>query len=182
MMIHHVSFGVSKPGRVAQVLAELTGATAMRAPTPPFPHGAWFVLAGDDRGSFLEILPATAVFDPDAPLGLKQRPATFAPGSSHVLISTIKSNGEIEAIAKREGWRSQEVDTGLFKIVKVWIDETVLVELFAEGEAQRYIDAFGASGMATLENKLRDLETKLGSALAEKLPPQVLAKALGTPA
>lgn len=96
MIIHHVSFGVSKPGRVAQVLAELTGATAMRAPTPPFPHGAWFVLAGDDRGSFLEILPATAVFDPDAPLGLNHRPATFAPGSSHMLISTIKSSGEIE--------------------------------------------------------------------------------------
>jgi hypothetical protein len=181
MMIHHVSFGVSKPGRVAQVLAELTGATAMRAPTPPFPHGAWFVLAGDDRGSYLEILPATAVFDPDAPLGLKHRPATFPRGSSHVLISTIKSSGEIEAIAKREGWRSQEVETGLFKIVKVWIDETVLVELFAEGEAQRYIDAFGASGMATLENKMRDLETTLGSALAEKLPPQVLAAALGNP-
>jgi hypothetical protein len=181
MMIHHMSFGVSNPGRVAQVLAELTAAIAMRAPTPPFPHGAWFVLAGDDRGSFLEILPATAVFDPDAPLGLKQRPANFAPGSGHVLISTIKSSGEIEAIAKREGWRSQEVETGLFKIIKVWIDGTVLVELFAEGEAQRYIDAFGAPGMATLENKLRDLETTLGSALAEKLPPQVLAEALGNP-
>jgi hypothetical protein len=80
----------------------------MRAPTPPFPHGAWFAVAGDDRGSFLEILPATAVFDPDAPLGLRQRPANFAPGSGHVLISTIKSSGEIETIAKREGWRSQE--------------------------------------------------------------------------
>jgi hypothetical protein len=179
MMIHHVSFGVSDPGRVAHVLAEITGATAMRAPTPPFPHSAWFVVAGDDRGSFLEILPATAVFDPDAPLGLRHRPATFAPGSGHVLISTTKRTGEIEAIAKREGWRSQEVETGLFKIVKVWIDGTLLVELFAKGEAQRYIDAFGASGMSTLEDRLRDLETTLGSALAEKLPPQVLAEALG---
>ena len=139
------------------------------------------MLAGDDRGSFLEILPATAVFDPDAPLGLKQRPANFAPGSGHVLISTIKGRDEIEAIAKREGWRSQEVETGLFKIVKVWIDGTVLVELFAEGEVQRYIDAFGAPGMATLHNKLRDLETKLGSALAQKLPPHVLSEALGSP-
>jgi hypothetical protein len=181
MMIHHMSFGVSKPKRVAKVLAELTGATAMRAPTPPFPHGAWFVLAGDDRGSFLEILPATAVFDPDAPLGLRQRPANFAPGSGHVLISTIKSSGEIEAAAKRQGWRTQEVETGLFKIVKVWIDGTVLVELFADGEARRYIDAFGGPGMATLESKLRDLEMTLGRALAEKLPPEVLAQALGNP-
>jgi hypothetical protein len=181
MMIHHMSFGVSNPKRVAQVLAELTVATAMRAPTPPFPHGAWFVMAGDDRGSFLEILPATAVFDPDAPLGLKQRPANFSPASSHVLINTVKSSEEIEAIAKREGWRSQEVETGLFKIVKVWIDSTVLVELFADGEAQRYIEAFGAAGMATLDGKLRDLETRLAGALAQKLPPQVLAEAFGQP-
>jgi hypothetical protein len=34
-------------------------------------------MAGDDRGSFLEILPATTVLDPVAPLGLRQRPATF---------------------------------------------------------------------------------------------------------
>jgi hypothetical protein len=182
MMIHHMSFGVSDPKRVAQVLAELTGATPMRAPTPPFPHGAWFVLAGDDRGSFLEILPATAVFDPDAPLGLKQRHANFAPGSGHVLISTLKTSEEIEAIARREGWLSQEVETGLFRIVKLWIDGTVLVELFASGEEQRYIEAFGAAGMATLDGRLRDLETKLAEALAQKLPPQVLAAALGQPA
>jgi hypothetical protein len=182
MMIHHMSFGVSYPKRVAEVLAEITGATAMRAPTPPFPHGAWFVLAGDDRGSFLEILPATAVFDPDAPLGLRQRPASFAPGSGHVLVSTVKSSEEIEAIAKREGWRSQEVETGLFKIVKLWIDGTVLVELFAKGEADRYIQAFGAPGIATLDGTLRDLETKLADALGEKLPPHVLAEALGQPA
>lgn len=181
MMIYHMSFGVSDPKRVAHVLAELTGATAMRAPTPPFPHGAWFVLAGDDRGSFLEILPATAVFDPDAPLGLKQRPATFEPVNAHVLINTVKSSKEIAAIAKREGWRSQEVETGLFRIVKLWIDGTVLVELFAKGEASRYVETFGAPGMATLEGKLRDLETRMASVLASKMTPQVLAEALGEP-
>lgn len=105
----------------------------------------------------------------------------FVPGSGHVLISTVKNSEEIEAVAQREGWRSQEVETGLFKIVKLWIDGTVLVELFAKGEAQRYIDAFGASGMATLEDRLRNLETTLGKALADKLPPQVLAEALGQP-
>jgi hypothetical protein len=181
MMIHHMSFGVSDPKRVAQVLAELTGAIAMRAPTPPFPHGAWFVLAGDDRGAFLEVLPATAVFDPDAPLGIRQRPATFAPSSGHVLVSTIKTSEEILAIADHEGWRAQEVETGLFKIVKLWIDGAVLVELFAKGEAQRYIEVFGAAGMAALDGKLRDMERTLGTALAKKLPQQVLAEALGTP-
>lgn len=182
MMIHHVSFGVGDPDRVARVLAELTGATAMRAPTPPFPHGAWFVVAGDDRGTSLEILPATAVFDPDAPLGLRQQSANFAPGSSHVLISTIKSCEEIVTIAEREGWHSQQVETGLFEIVKIWIDGNTLVELFARGEAERYIEAFGAPGMATLDSKLRDLESKLTGVLAQKLSPQVLTEAFGQPA
>ena len=66
--------------------------------------------------------------------------------------------------------------------MKLWIDDTVLVELFARGEEQRYIEAFGAPGMATLDARLRDLETKLAGALAQKLPPQVLAEALGRPA
>lgn len=178
-MIHHASFGVSDPERVAQALAELTGATAMRAPSPPFPHGAWFVLAGDDRGSLLEILPATAVFDPDAPLGLRRRPAVFEPVGTHVLVGTIRGAEEIEAIAAREGWRSQQVETGLFRIVKIWIDGTVLVELFAEGEAGRYVDTFGASGMATLQGKLRDLEAKMAAMLAAKTSPEQIREILG---
>ncbi len=178
-MIHHVSFGVSDPGRVAHVLAELTGATAIRAPSPPFPYGAWFVIAGDDHGSFLEVLPATTVLDPDSPLGIRQRPATYEPVTAHVLVSSVVSGEVIEAVAKREGWRAQPVDTGLFRIVKLWIDRTVLVELFAKGEATRYVETFGKAGMATLEGKLRDLEGKMASVLSATMTPEQLGAALG---
>lgn len=178
-MIHHVSFGVRDPHRVAQVLAGLTQATAVRAPTPPFPHGAWLLVAGDAQGSFLEILPVTAVFDPNAPLGIRQRPATFEPVSAHVLISAAVGAEEIRAAAAREHWRAEEVETGLFKLVKLWIDGNVLVEFLAKGEADRYVETFGASGMASLDGKLRDLEAKLPAALSQKLPPEVLAEALG---
>ena len=178
-MIHHMSFGVRDPDRVAHVLGELTGATAMRAPTPPFPRGAWLVVAGDTRGSFLEILPATSVFDPDAPLGIRQRPATFEPVSAHVLIGAAVGAAEIRAAAAREGWPAAEVETGLFKIIKLWIDGTFLVEVLAKEEADRYVAAFGPAGMASLDRKLRDLEVKLAGALSQKLPPEVLADALG---
>jgi hypothetical protein len=63
-MIHHMSFGVSEPKRVADVLVELTGKTAMRAPSPPFPSGTWFVIAGDDKGTLPETVRAMAVLDP----------------------------------------------------------------------------------------------------------------------
>lgn len=178
-MIHHMSFGVADPARVARALAELTGATAIRAPTPPFPHGAWFLVAFDDRGSFLEILPATTVLDPDAPLGLRQRPARPEPVSAHVLVSSIASREEIETVARREGWRVEEVETGLFRIMKLWIDGAVLVELFARGEAARYVETFGHAGRATLEGKLRDLEAKMAAALAAKMSPGQLKAIFG---
>jgi hypothetical protein len=180
-MIHHASFGVRDPHRVASVLAELVDATPLPAPTPPFPYGAWLVLSGDAQGSFLEILPAATVFDPDAPLGMRQRPATFDPVTTHVLVSATADSETIHAAAGREGWRTQEVETGLFRIVKLWIDGNVLVELLPKGEEGRYLEAFGATGLPTLEGKFRDLQAKLASALSQKLPPQMLAEALGTP-
>lgn len=178
-MIHHVSFGVSDPERVARALAELTGAVARRAPSPPFPHRTWFVTMSDDRGSLLEVLPATTALDPDAPLGLRQRPAPFQPSSTHVLISSCATVEEIEAVAVREGWRAQRVNTGRFAIVKLWIDRVVLVELFARGEAARYVALFGAEGAAFLDDELRAMETETKAMLESKLNPAQLEAALG---
>ena len=180
-MIHHMSFGVKDTARVARVLAELLGATAVRAPTPPFPYGAWLVCAGDAHGTFLEIVPATSVFDPDAPLGVRQRQARLEPGSAHVLVGTSLTAEAIVGIAAREGWRTQEVETGLFRIVKLWVEDVTLVEFLAAGEAPRYEEAFGTAGLPVLDRRLRELETSLGAALAANLPPEVLVEALGRP-
>ncbi len=178
-MIHHASFGVREPERVAHVLAGLMQAMPVRAPTPPFPSGAWLVVAGDAHGSFLEILPATSVFDPDAPLGIRQRPAAFEPAGTHVLVSAAVSSEAIRAAAERDGWRAEEVETGLFRIIKLWIDGNVLVEFLAKGEAERYVDAFGASGIASLDGKLRAFEKELAEDLSKKLPTAVLTQAMG---
>ncbi len=180
-MIHHMSFGVRDTHRVAHVLAELLGATAVRAPTPPFPHGAWLVCAGDAHGTFIEIVPATTVFDPDAPLGVRQGPEIHRTSAAHVLVGSPLPAIAIQEVASREGWAAQEVETGLFKIVKLWIEDVILVEFLPEGETQRYIDAFGSKGMASLEGKLRALEKDLAAVLSSKLPPELLAEALGTP-
>lgn len=180
-MIHHMSFAVRDTSHVAHVLAELMGATAVRAPTPPFPYHAWLVCFGDAHGSFLEIVPEGSVFDPDAPLGVWQRPGKVKPGSAHVLVGSPLSGEAIRMVASREGWRAQEVETGLFKIVKLWVEDTVLVEFLAAGEVRRYTDAFGEAGMASLDTRLRELEATLATALAGKLPPEVLTEALGRP-
>lgn len=179
-MIHHASFGVREPQRVARVLAGLMHATPVRAPTPPFPSGAWLIVAGDAHGSFIEILPATSVFDPEAPLGIRQRPAAFEPAGTHVLVSAEVTSETIRAAAEREGWRAEEVETGLFRVIKLWIDGNILVEFLAKEERERYVEAFGAAGMSSLNGKLRDLEAKLAAAFSQKYPPDVLTEALGS--
>jgi hypothetical protein len=181
-MIHHMSFGARDTSRVAHALAGMLGATALRAPTPPFPHGAWLVVTGDDHGTFLEIVPATTVFDPQAPLGVRQVAEVHRPNAAHVLIGSPLDSQTLQALATDEGWPVQEVETGLFKIVKVWVEGHLLVEFLARGEAGRYTDAFGSKGMPSLDGKLRALEQELDAVLASKLTPQMLAEALGTPA
>lgn len=180
-MIHHMSLGVRDPFHVAHVLAGLTGASAIRAPSPPFPYGAWFVVAGDDRGSLLELLPASTVLAPDAPLGVRQRLSGVQPGNAHVLVRAAVDSAAIEAVAAIEGWPMQEVETGLFRVLKLWIDGVTLIEFLTGSEAERYVDAFGAHGLASLDGRLRDMEAELAPALTAKLPPRVLADALGHP-
>jgi len=174
-----MSFGVREPERVARVLAELMAATALKAPTPPFPHGAWFVVVGDAHGSLLEILPAAAVFDPNAPLAFRQRTPTFEPVSAHVLVSAAVESAAIQTTAAREGWGFQEIETGLFKVMKVWIDGNVLVEFLTKTELERYAEAFGTTGLPSLDGKFRDMEAKLATAFAQKLSPKMLEDSLG---
>jgi hypothetical protein len=176
-----MSFGARDTARVAEVLAQMLDATALRAPTPPFPYGAWLVCAGDEHGTFLEIVPATTVFDPKAPLGVLQGPEVHRPNAAHVLIGSPLDSQSLLKRAADEGWPAQEVETGLFKIVKVWVEGHLLVEFLADGEAGRYADAFGHKGMPSLDGKLRAMEQELGAVLATKLSPQMLAEALGEP-
>ena len=108
-------------------------------------------------------------------------PAQADVGSAHVLVSSPLSAEAIHEGASRAGWRAQDVETGLFKIVKVWVEDVMLVELLAQGEADRYIETFGAAGMASLDGKLRSLEKELAVVLASKLSPEMLTEAIGTP-
>ena len=160
-MLHHASFNARDPQNVARVLAEMLGATVIRAPSPPFPSGSWFVCYGDSGGSFLEVLPWGSVLDPETQFGVghdeDMRPRTGA----HVLVSTPHTLEVIEAAAAREGWRSQVVDARLFKIVKIWIENATLVELLPPEMAVTYLETFGTAGLPALDAKLRKLEAPL---------------------
>jgi hypothetical protein len=63
-MIFHTSFNAHAPEFAARTLAGLLGATAIRAPAPPFPEASWFVCVGNSDGSLIEILPWGATREP----------------------------------------------------------------------------------------------------------------------
>lgn len=114
-MLYHASFNVRQPAHVAQTLAEMLGAAAMRAPSPPFPRDSWFVLYGDKVGSFIEILPWGAVLTPKARFGIGRDDEMRLYAGSHVLLSTPLEKDEVEALAARQGWRTELVDARLFR-------------------------------------------------------------------
>jgi hypothetical protein len=157
-MLHHVSFNARNPENVAHVVAAMSGARAVRSPSPPFPGGSWFVCFGDSGGSFLEIIPWGHVLDPAAPAGIGRDDHMRERSGSHVLVSTPHSIAAIEAAADREGWRVEMIDARLFKVVKVWIENAVLIEFLTPEIARAYLTTFGTSGIATLDATLRTLE------------------------
>lgn len=157
-MLHHASFNARDPETAARTLVGMLDATLIRAPSPPFPAGSWFVCYGDEGGSFLEVLPWGHTVDPDAPFGIGFDGAMRERAGSHVLVGTPRTIAEVEAAAAAAGWRCQVVDARLFKVVKVWVENTILVELLPAEVAGIYRETFGTAGLPSLDAKLRRLE------------------------
>jgi hypothetical protein len=169
-MIHHMSLPLPDPKSAAHKLASLTGGMALRAPSPPFPRDAWFVVLGDDAGGMLELLPDRVILDPEAPLGIGCRRDAPGRSAAHVLVTSPLSTDEILAFAGSEGWRADAVESGLFEIVRVWVQNAFLVEFIPQEKVNRYTETFGRSGTATLDGKLRKLEQDLEQKLLAVMP------------
>ena len=58
-MLFHMSIAAHDPRRVASVIAEIWGGEAHIF--PPVMEGSWVALAGDDRGTILEVYPIDTV-------------------------------------------------------------------------------------------------------------------------
>jgi hypothetical protein len=135
-MIFHASIPAKQPERVAGVIAELWDGFA--APFAAFP-GSWMAVAGDERGSVLEVYPADRVLRPGD--------ADFIPGDAppagysafHLAIATKLPAEDVIAIGAREGWRAVRCTRGnhFFDVIELWIDNVTLIEcLTPEMQAQ----------------------------------------------
>jgi len=127
-MLFHASIDAQAPRHVASVLAEIWRGTAL--PFPPIP-GGFIVLAGDERGSAIEVLPAGHVLIPgDAEAESIEAFETPRATATHLAVGVPCSVAEIEHIAARERWLCRVCSRGgLFRVVELWIENRVELEL-----------------------------------------------------
>jgi hypothetical protein len=131
------------------------------------------------RAAFLNF--CRAMWCSEVPLTIRRGAVALKRSGAHVLVTTPLTHSQVISIAEQEGWRVDEVETGLFKIVKVWVQDAFLVEFIAPNEAARYVSAFGPEGLPALDEKLRALEKDMAAMLEGKLPPGMLDRILGEP-
>lgn len=139
-MIHHISISAKNPQYVAQVLAEILKGRAV----PFFPApGSYMVVAMDEYGTAIEVLPAGAEIHP----GAEQKGCQFVRNpqatpftATHAAVSVPSSQAEIEQIGAREGWRVVRCDReGFFSLLEFWVENTLLIELLPPEMAAQYL-------------------------------------------
>lgn len=154
-MINHVSISAHNPELVGRVLATLWNGYLMAFPPCP---GGFIVIAGDDRGSAIEITPFNVELlpgyglpegDPSADVTIKTEEfegqfaertiyTEFSP--THIALNTQLNVAEVMEIARREGWRTLACNRGggMFQLIEVWLENRILIEVFTPEMTKRY--------------------------------------------
>ncbi|WP_165356497.1 hypothetical protein [Sphingosinicella sp. BN140058] len=128
----------------------------MTAPVPPFPAGSWFVLQGDDVGTLIELTPWGSILAPTIE-GIGQDPEMRPHSGSHVLAGTPLSRRQVLAAAQRLSLVAALVDARLFEFIKIWVEDSFLLELLTPEQQPAYRSVFGMDPRAT-DQRLRALE------------------------
>jgi hypothetical protein len=137
-MMFHASMPAQNPEHVAKVIAELWRGVSF--PFPPFP-GAFIALAGDERGTEIEVVPV-AQENVIGEAEVATRTNTGATGASacHFAIATPLTESEVIALAKREGWHVMTCDRGgCFHVIEVWVENRFLLEVLTSEMQAEYL-------------------------------------------
>ncbi|PJG48704.1 hypothetical protein CAF53_11005 [Sphingobium sp. LB126] len=146
-MLFHLSIAARNPRHVAQVLAEFWRGEAF--PFPPVAQGSWIAVAGDERGTAIEVYPLGTVLreaegDADSFGEATQQNGYTA---THAALATPLSQAEVMAIASREGWPAKyRKRGGTFGVIELWIEGRQMVELLTEEMQAEYLAS------ATIDN------------------------------
>lgn len=139
-MLFHLSIAAHDPRHVAEVIAEFWRGEAF--PFPSVTPGGWIALAGDDRGTAIEIYPIDTVLreaegDADS-CGERTGQTRFT--ATHAAIATPLSEAEVMVIAAREGWPAKyRKRGGAFGVIELWIEGRQMVELLTQEMQAEYL-------------------------------------------
>lgn len=137
-MLFHASIPAENCERVARVLADFW--CGSYAPFPPCP-GGYIAMAGDDRGTEIEVFPWTCEnhIGPEE-LDIVPRSSGVAHSACHLAIATTLPESMVIAIASREGWTARVCDrNGCFHVIEVWLENRFLVEVLTGPMQAEYL-------------------------------------------
>jgi len=127
-MIFHASIPADEPRRTAEAIATLWGGRAY--PCPMLTPGSWVALAGDDRGSIIELLPRGTEFRRLAGEHCQiEQGAPTRNGAYHLLISTALDVEAVVALAIEKGFDAHMANHGGLPVIEFWIDDCFLLEV-----------------------------------------------------
>ena len=144
-MLFHMSIAAEDPQHVASVIAELWRGEARRF--PPIADNSWMALAGDARGTIMEVYPLGTVLretpgDADAH-GEASKAGRFS--ATHGAIATPLDEVAVLAIAGREGWPAKyRKRGGMFGVIELWIEGHQMMEVLTPEMQAEYLAAMGA--------------------------------------
>lgn len=152
-MIAHVSIPSRDPRTTALLLARLIDGESFDFPVVP---GARIAVANDGSGLAIEVYPdglahhpGTGQPDPSLPhAGVEPMPwedhvtragTQLRPSAFHLALVSKLGDDAVLRLAEQAGFRAVKCDrAGVFRLVELWLDNTLLVEVLNPAEAERY--------------------------------------------
>jgi len=137
-MLFHISMAAERPEDAARLIAELWGGRAY--PFPPVAEGSWIAMAGDDRGSAIEVYPLGTELHEGAGAAMVEARAG-AParhGPVHAAIATALSIQEVKAIAGRYDASAKVCDRGPFGVIELWLERSLMLEVLTPAMQNAY--------------------------------------------
>ncbi len=138
-MLFHVSIEADEPRRVAQFLTDIWGGET--APFPFVSEGSWVALAGDDRGTMIEVYPRGTELVPGEDGASGRAGARRRNNPTHFAIATSRDLIEVLEIADRYGWHAQHfMRGGRFGVIEIWIEGCQMIEVLTPQMQAEYLD------------------------------------------
>jgi hypothetical protein len=145
-MLFHISIAAERPKQAARLVAELWGGRAY--PFPPVAQGSWIAMAGDERGSAIEVYPlGTELHEGDGESmarALAGRPSRHGP--VHVAIATQLDVDEVKGIAQRFGAPAKLCSRGPFQVIEVWVEGCFMIEVLTPRMQAEYLASLNFAG------------------------------------